>query len=51
MQENKKLMPIYTVIGIYADNQQRYAEAFEAESPERAERMALKAVWVRELFS
>lgn len=30
----------YTVIGVYADNQQRYADTFEASSPEAAEEQA-----------
>ena len=32
-------MPIYTVIGIYEDNHQRYADTVEADSPEEAERI------------
>ena len=33
-------MKTYTVIGIYADNHQRWAESFQAEDVEHAEEQA-----------
>lgn len=32
-------MAMYTVLAIYADNEQRFAESVEAETPEDAEEM------------
>ena len=32
----------YLVIGIYEDNNQRFAEDFQARSPEEAEKMCLR---------
>ena len=34
-------MPTFTVIGIYAETKQRYAQDFEAISAEEAERLAV----------
>lgn len=34
-------MKTYTVIGIYADNHQRWAESYQADNPEHAEEQAL----------
>lgn len=36
----KKKMKLFTVIGYYPDNDQRYGDCFEAESADKAERMA-----------
>ena len=33
-------MKTYTVIGIYADNHQRWMQAFQADNPEDAEEQA-----------
>lgn len=37
---SKKLKKTYTVIGIYADNHQRYADSFKAVDAEDAEQQA-----------
>jgi hypothetical protein len=34
----------FTVIGIYEDNGQRYATCVEAETPDEAEEIALRAI-------
>lgn len=36
-------MHAYLVIGIYADNHQRYADTFDASTPDEAEEMAQDA--------
>lgn len=33
-------MKTYTVVAVYADNHQRYADTFEAKNPEGAEKKA-----------
>ena len=40
-------MKTYTIIAIYADNEQRYATSLEADSPEQAEKEA-QAVCLRD---
>jgi hypothetical protein len=40
MNNDSRKMSTYTVIGVYAEDHQRFAESFRAETPEGAEGLA-----------